>query len=248
MAKTVFLCLCLSVALIPRIAESQDSSLPTPPNIKIERPTPDLAQDLAAFSGTWEGWWGAPLFRSSTSLLSRLMVERINAASARVVYVWGSDPGGTFKSGFRRYDVKIIPGNKIEFISGEMTFTFEMTKDRNQIYAEVRVGRGSRQRMTMTRIETPSVTNSASSTTAPELPMPANLQIVPPSSELDPNLAAYSGIWDGRWDGGLFARLIVESIEVSSAQVLYVYDSSPGNFKAGWSRVKARVLNEGKLQ
>lgn len=54
MAKTVFLCLCLSVALnVSRMAESQDSSLPTPPNVKILRPAPDLDQELAAFSGIW---------------------------------------------------------------------------------------------------------------------------------------------------------------------------------------------------
>lgn len=229
---------------VSRIAEGQDSSLPTPPNIKIERPASDLDQDLAVFSGTWEGAWGG-------QHLSRLIVERIDATSARVAYVWDDDPKGAFKRGFARYNAQVMPGNKIQFIRGEITSTFELAKGRKEIYGERRAGSGStlyRVRATMKRVELPPATISPSPNTAPELPMPADLKIVSPSSELEPSLAAYSGIWEGWWDGGLFARLIVESLDASWAQVVYVFDSSPGNFKAGWSRVKSRVLKGGKLQ
>lgn len=190
--------------------------------------------------GSWSGQY-----------LSRLIVEHIDAGSVRVIYVWDNDPNGRYKSGFTRVNAQLIPGNKIQFVFGEITSTFEMAKDHKEIYGERRAGTGSftyRVRATMKRVESPPATSSPSANTARDLPIPANLNIVPPSSELGATLTAYSGTWEGQWDGGLFARLIVESIDASSAQVVYVYDSSPGNFKAGWLRTRARVLNEGKPQ
>jgi hypothetical protein len=87
---------------------------------------------------------------------------------------------------------------------------------------------------------------ATTSTTA--LPKPTNVKIIPPASNLDPNLAAFSGTWEGYWDGQLHSRLIVEQMNKTSARVIYIWDSSAiHNFPAGWRRIEASVLSGGKI-
>jgi hypothetical protein len=81
------------------------------------------------------------------------------------------------------------------------------------------------------------------------------VQITAPARGLAPLLAAFSGIWEGRWIGSggstygtLPARLIVEKINTSSAQVVYIYGAQPGRFKAGWGRRQATVLPVGEIR
>ena len=80
------------------------------------------------------------------------------------------------------------------------------------------------------------------------LPSPGDVKITHPSQDLPPELAAFSGIWEGVWDGVLLSRLIVERIDSESARVIYIWDDSPGYFKAGWSRYLAKVFPGGKLE
>jgi len=87
---------------------------------------------------------------------------------------------------------------------------------------------------------------ATTSTTA--LPKPTNVKILPPASNLDPNLAAFSGTWQGYWDGGLPSQLIVEQIDSKSAKVIYIHGASARfNFPAGLKRIKASVLPGGKI-
>jgi len=79
------------------------------------------------------------------------------------------------------------------------------------------------------------------------LPWPENLNITPPSPGLAPELAAFSGIWEGNWDGGLASRLAVEQIDTESARVVYAWDDSPPYFKGGWTRIRAKVSG-GKIE
>ena len=80
------------------------------------------------------------------------------------------------------------------------------------------------------------------------LPNPESV-VTPPPAGLASELAAFSGTWEGMWDGILQSRLIVETIDTKSARVVYVWGDHPsGAFKAGWQRYKAKILPEGKLQ
>jgi hypothetical protein len=81
------------------------------------------------------------------------------------------------------------------------------------------------------------------------LPAPPELHITVPSAGLPPELAAFSGTWEGAWDDVLPSRLVVEEIDTESARVVYAWADHPqGRFQAGWSRVKAKVLPGGTLQ
>jgi hypothetical protein len=98
------------------------AALPVPTDVAIIPPGSDLAPELAAFSGTWEGLWEgqAP---------GRLIVERIDATSARIVIIWGT--------GYSRHKANVLPGGKIEFGgSGRPYFVFTMSKDRTSIGGE----------------------------------------------------------------------------------------------------------------
>ncbi len=123
--------LALATALLSACASGGiGAALPKPPDVAVTPPAPDLVPELAAFSGSWEGIWDGVL-------PSRLIVERIDAASARVVYIWGADPNGYFKAGYSRHNAKVLPGGKIEFGgSGRPYFVFTMSKDRTSISGE----------------------------------------------------------------------------------------------------------------
>jgi hypothetical protein len=64
-----------------------------------------------------------------------------------------------------------------------------------------------------------------------------------PAPGLQRELAAYSGVWEGKWGNILHSRLAVERIAASSAVVVYAWGDHPsGAFKTGWVRTQAVVL------
>ena len=80
------------------------------------------------------------------------------------------------------------------------------------------------------------------------LPMPSGLHVTPPAAGLAPQVAAFSGTWQGRWGGLLPSRLIVERVTTTQAQVVYVWGAFPGYFRAGWQRVDGAITPDYKLQ
>jgi hypothetical protein len=77
---------------------------------------------------TWEGTWDGVLS-------SRLVVEEIDATSARVVYAWADDPQGRFTGGWSRIRAKILPGGALQWGS-DVKFVFKMAKDHRSIEGE----------------------------------------------------------------------------------------------------------------
>ena len=121
------------------------AEIPSPAaGVNIKPPAPDLPSNLAAFSGTWEGYWGG-------ILPSRLVVEEIYLDKAIVVYAWGDHPQGRFRGGWTRVTAKVLPGGAIEWGGGERSkFTFTMGKDFKAIDGK-REFRDQVDRVTMTR-------------------------------------------------------------------------------------------------
>jgi hypothetical protein len=72
---------------------------------------------------------------------------------------------------------------------------------------------------------------------------PSDLFLQGPSSSLQPELAAYSGVWEGKWGNVVNSRLAVEWIDASSAMVVYAWgDNEPRMRQTGWIRQRANVL------
>ena len=75
------------------------------------------------------------------------------------------------------------------------------------------------------------------------VPLPQEIEIVPPSSDLPPEVAAFSGRWEGNWEGNLDSILIVEQIDREKAKVIYAWgDSQRTRTKKGYSRHIAKVI------
>jgi hypothetical protein len=116
---------------LPSGSVDSESGIPLPTTIRIEPPGADLPPEVAAFSGTWEGSWEG-------DVPGRLVVERIDAEWARVVYAWGDDPGGRFKGEWERVPAKVLPGGRLQSVDDalKMTLTFEMAQDRMSIQGQ----------------------------------------------------------------------------------------------------------------
>jgi len=53
--------------------------------------------------------------------------------------------------------------------------------------------------------------------------LPATLNIVPPSSDIPTEVAAFSGVWEGRFWNGLDTKLVVEKIDNNEAKLIFSY-------------------------
>jgi len=83
-----------------------------------------------------------------------------------------------------------------------------------------------------------------------DVPLPRKIEIVPPSADCPKEIAAFSGRWEGIWEGGRRQSksvLIVEEINSEGAKVVYGW-SGYYNVKADYQRHKAKVIPGGIIQ
>lgn len=75
------------------------------------------------------------------------------------------------------------------------------------------------------------------------IPLPKKIEIVPPSPNLPKEIAAFSGRWEGTWEGSrpLDSILIVENIEPEKAKVVYAWGGSYSTTR-DYSRYTAKIL------
>jgi len=75
------------------------------------------------------------------------------------------------------------------------------------------------------------------------VPLPQEIEILPPSSDLPPGVAAFSGRWEGVWEGELESILIVEEIDSQRAKVIYAWGDAPRwRTDKGYYRYVAKVI------
>ena len=65
-------------------------------------------------------------------------------------------------------------------------------------------------------------------------PLPATLNIIPPAPDVLPEVAAFSGIWDGKWEGYYDRALVVENIDNNKANIIYSYGLAEGREPFYW--------------
>ena len=71
--------------MVVMTAVAPTATLPTARELEMMTPAVDLAPAVKAFFGTWEGTWDGVL-------ASRLVVEAMDATSARIVYARADNP------------------------------------------------------------------------------------------------------------------------------------------------------------
>lgn len=77
-----------------------------------------------------------------------------------------------------------------------------------------------------------------------KIPLPEVIEIVAPSSDIPKEIAAFSGRWEGNWEGELDAVLIVEEIDSEKAKVIYAWGDSPRwRIDKDYSRIAAKVIS-----
>ena len=67
-------------------------------------------------------------------------------------------------------------------------------------------------------------------------PLPNDASVTPPSEDVAPEFAAYSGVWNGQWGTSLDTKLVVETINPPSADVIYAWGTNQNIEEAGWLR------------
>ena len=93
-----------------------------------------------------------------------------------------------------------------------------------------------------------SLYSCATTSSLTSIPLPENVQIVPPDPNLPPEIRAFSGKWSGSWEwqnrrnnDGVDAILIVEKI-INEQQAMVVYATGDGRgwkTRSGWDRSTA---------
>jgi hypothetical protein len=78
--------------------------------------------------------------------------------------------------------------------------------------------------------------------------LPPNVRVAQPPDNLPPEVAGLAGVWDGA-PGQVFpSQLVVERVHPECADILYAWGDHPnGEFTAGWTRTRAKILPGGKL-
>lgn len=73
--------------------------------------------------------------------------------------------------------------------------------------------------------------------------LPDNLTVSPPAETIAPEVAAFSGIWAGRWGSCLDGKLAVLAIEPDGAvDTVYSWgDCAAYNISAGWTEHKGQI-------
>jgi hypothetical protein len=62
-------------------------------------------------------------------VVSRLVVESLDAESARVVHAWGDLPDGGVR-GWSRVSAQVLPGGRLQWGSPQVKMTFTMAQSR----------------------------------------------------------------------------------------------------------------------
>ncbi|MBI4842963.1 MAG: hypothetical protein HY809_01375 [Nitrospirae bacterium] len=78
-------------------------------------------------------------------------------------------------------------------------------------------------------------------------PLPETINIVPPSPDVPPKLAALSGGWKGNFNSLVNVTVIVEKINVNEAEIIYSWGDAP-HLNAGYVYAKSQVLNGDSIQ
>ena len=82
-----------------------------------------------------------------------------------------------------------------------------------------------------------------------EVPLPYDIKVIAPAAGLPPQLAAFSGKWNGTWSGTLEAVLIVEEIDAQRAKVIYAWGDAPTwQIVKGFRRYQATVGQNDEIQ
>jgi hypothetical protein len=116
---------------------AQQVNTPLPLNLDISPPASAVTKSVAAFSGTWVGYW-------EDTLASTLVVEKIDQSSASIVYSWGTASSWDInRPGFVRAVGKISANGLLSAtLPNRAEVIYKLTPDQQSLEAQyIRDGR-----------------------------------------------------------------------------------------------------------
>jgi len=219
----------------PPTTSSLETHTPLPIEVKIIPPSPGLPNDIAAFSGTWYGIWDG--IHSTT-----LVIEKIDPPEVVAIYSWGKFKD--IEGGWRRHIGKIELGKITVVSEKDLSITYTLSDDGEKLEGEYR--RPSKSQINYVTMQRQPPTSTVTFSTEGTLtPLPVNIKIIPPISNISSNIAAFSGIWQGVWDNGRATTLVVEKIKPPEAIAIYSYGPWKKE-KGGWRRYIG-MIDSGRL-
>lgn len=107
----------------------------------------------------------------------------------------------------------------------------------------------------ITACATGCATTNSSWTPLPEPGTPSAIKIVSPGQEVPPQIANYSGVWEGMWDLEIYGirsframavTIVIEKIESSRVTAIYSWGNWRDYTKEGWVRMNG-TIKDGKI-
>ncbi len=82
-----------------------------------------------------------------------------------------------------------------------------------------------------------------------DLEFPSDIKIIPPDPSIPKEIAAFSGVWVGKWQNGRNHALIVKEIKGNTAEVIYLWGIDPQTFGSrSGSRSTSGTFANGQLK
>jgi hypothetical protein len=85
-------------------------------------------------------------------------------------------------------------------------------------------------------------------------PLPADMKIIPPNSNLPPEISKFSGIWEGTWcfrphlgparDVQRAILVIEEIVSPENVRLIYTWGPHPLGYEPGWKRYQGSISQE----
>ena len=74
-------------------------------------------------------------------------------------------------------------------------------------------------------------------------PLPSDIRFEQPGNGVAPELAAYSGLWRGKWENELDTQLAIEAIDPPFVDLVYSWGTGRYVQESGWKRITGRYEN-----
>ena len=178
-----------------------------PDNTKIAPPAANLPATRAWWSGVWSGW----ACRDQADDI-KLAIEEVTADRAEIIYSAASGKRKPFVIRVRGWFVR---DELRADISSDARVAFRMRSDGNIDFLHTRTHSNGWCAGVLSKDMRETDARKSNARVLSSLP------IVPPTSDLAPELAAFLGTWEGTWTGGMEARLVVWRITEHNAAIAY---------------------------
>lgn len=231
----------LGTACTTATIDGDPTTAPLPESFLVFQVEASVSAERANFLGAWRGTWASGFGQMIPHVL---VVEQLRAnGEAVVVAANAAAPDYRRKGWWRRRTAKFDGDDLIVHLDGGMTFRYTYTPQGRLIATYTRGSGGTTS--ILERFEVGRATGQSGATSSDSPPLPFEMKVTAPASDLRRDVAGFSGKWVGLWESTLQSILVVERIEGDKATAIYSWGVSPswGINRAGFVRFNGTIEN-----